>query len=164
MKNQLVIATAPDILKEVIDASLLDVPDRTENAQFAVRLRLSGMKQFRDDLRVYWEERARRASHRNIMPIYTLIHLYGAPIDGIDDLSDAKYGVTYFCPDGDYVYDALRDQVTSTVYGSREDARQDVPDQKISSFSKAFDAVGDVLFTLHFSERTISGRVESASP
>ena len=122
------------------------------------------MQRFRDDLRIYWEERARRASHRNIMPIYTLLHLYGVPIDEIDGLSDAKYGVTYFCPDGDYTYDALRDQVTSTVYGSREDARQDVPDQKMSSFSKAFDSVGDVLFTLHFSERTISGRVECASP
>ena len=164
VKNQLIIATAPDILKEVIDASLLDVPDREENAQIAFRLRLSAMQRFRDDLRIYWEERARRASHRNIMPIYTLIHLYDVPIDQIDGLSDAKYGVTYFCPDGDYAYDARRDQVTSTVYGNREDARQDVPDQTMSSFSKAFDTIGDVLFTVHFSERTITGRVECASP
>lgn len=164
VKNQLIIATAPDILKEVIDASLLDVPDRTENAQIAVRLRLSAMQRFRDDLRIYWEEHVRRASHRNIMPIYTLIHLYGVSIDEVDGLSDAKYGVTYFCPDGDYEYDAQRDQVTSTVYGNREDARQEVPDQATSSFAKAFDSIRDVLFTLHFSERTISGRIEFASP
>lgn len=164
VKNQLIIATAPDVLKEVIDASLLDVPDRTENAQIAVRLRLSAMQRIRDDLRVYWEERARRASHRNIMPIYTLIHLYGVSVGETDSLSDAKYGVTYFCPDGDYIYDAQRDQVSSTVYGNREDARQDVPDQATSSFAKAFDSIREVLFTLHFSERTISGRVELSSP
>ena len=92
------------------------------------------------------------------------VNVYAAKIDDIDTLSDAKYGVTYFCPDGEYSYDAERDQVASTVYGNREDARQEVPDPSMSSFSEAFESVGDVLLTLRFSERKISGRIEFVSP
>lgn len=158
--NQLIAATEPGILREVIDASLQQVAPRTVEGQLAVQIRPKAMKEFREDLRVYWEEHARKASHSNIMPIYTLLNLYGVPIDEVGSLSDAKYGVTYFCPDGEYVYDEATRQVTSTVYGNRQNARQEPPQQNLSSFAKAFDAVNDILFTLNFSEEKISGKLQ----
>lgn len=158
--NQLIVASEPGILREVIDASLENVAPRTVDGQMAIQLRPTAMKEFREDLRIYWEEHARKASHSNIMQIYTLLNLYQVPLEEIGTLSDAKYGVTYFCPDGEYQYDEATGQVSSTVYGNRQHARQDAPKDEQSSFSQAFDAINDVLFTLDFSERTISGKVQ----
>jgi len=76
----------------------------------------------------------------------------------VDRLSDAKYGVTYFCPDGEYRYDRERDQVSSTVYGNREDARQDLPEER-SSFDRVFDSIRDVRFTLRRAERFLNGNI-----
>lgn len=158
--NQLIVATEPGILHEVIDASLEEIAPRTVEGQLAVQIHPEAMKEFRDDLRVYWEEHARKASHSNIMPIYTLLNLYNVPIGDVSSLSDAKYGVTYFCPDGEYVYDEATGQVTSTVYGNRQNARQNTSKQGQSSFSKAFDQVNNILFTLNFSEQKISGKFQ----
>jgi hypothetical protein len=158
--DQLVVATSPDILKQVIDATLAGGEPRQLDAQFALRIRPEAMQRFRNDLQTYWDEHTRRASHDNIMPLYTLIHLYDVPLSEIDQLSDAKYGVTYFCPDGEYVYDADRDQVSSTVYGNREEARQDLQVDGESSFSRTFETMGDILFSLRRTERTVNGRLQ----
>ncbi|MEP3479351.1 MAG: DUF3352 domain-containing protein [Fuerstiella sp.] len=156
--DQLIIATESGLLREVIDASLLNAKPRTVEGQLAVQIHPQAMREFREDLRVYWEEHARIASHNNIMPIYTLLNLYAVPIDQVDSLSDAKYGVTYFCPDGEYVYNDATQQVTSTVYGNRQNALQEPPQNKLSSFAKAFDAVSNILFTLNFSDNKITGQ------
>ena len=52
----------------------------------------------RDNVEMYWAEKARRACHRNVMSIYNLHKLYDAEIEDIPELSQAKYGVRYFCP------------------------------------------------------------------
>jgi len=158
VKDQLVVATTPEILNEVIDAALSANEPQNLEAHFALQLRAEAMKRFRADLQTYWAENSRRASHDNIMPIYTLLHLYGVTMDEVDRLSDAKYGVTYFCPDGEYRYDRERDQVSSTVYGNREDARQDLPEER-SSFDRVFDSIRDVRFTLRRAERFLNGNI-----
>ncbi|GEM_PF-6300439 len=95
--------------------------------------------------------------------IYTLIHLYGVTVEGVDAISDAKYGVTYFCPDGEYNYDADRDQVYSTAYGNREEAWQKVPNPQQSSFEKTFDRLQDVLFSVQMTEDSVQGQLEVRS-
>jgi Protein of unknown function (DUF3352) len=157
--DQLVVATEPQILNQVIDASLAGQDEQKLDAQFAIRIRPEAMQKFRGDLRTYWEEHSRRASHDNIMPLYTLIHLYNAPLDDIDKLSDAKYGVTYFCPDGEYRYDADSDQVTSTVYGNREDSRQELAEDDMSTFSRTFESLKEILFTMRLTDHAITGRL-----
>ncbi|MCA9062460.1 MAG: hypothetical protein KDA96_05360 [Planctomycetaceae bacterium] len=159
VKQQLVIATDPELLKQQIDAALSGDAPRTVSGQVALRIHVSAMDKFRSDIETWWNEHARRASHNNVMPIYTLLHLYATTIDDIDRLSDAKYGVTYFCPDGSYTYDAERDQVSSTVYGNREDARQE-PAAGESYFDRTLGSLGHVLFTIDFTDRAIRGVLE----
>ena len=97
------------------------------------------------------------------MPIYTLIHLYGASVDEVDAISDAKYGVTYYCPDGEYKYDAERDRVYSTAYGNREEALQTVANPQESLFEKTFNKLQDVLFSVEMTEEYVRGQLEVRS-
>lgn len=161
--EQLVAATEPYVLNQVIDAAAADQPPKEVSAQWAMRLNTGSMKKLKDDLRIYWEERSRRASHRNVMPIYSLIHLYGATIEQVDKISDAKYGVTYFCPDGEYRYDTERDRVYSTVYGNREEALQKVANPQTSSFEKTFNRLEDVLFSVEMKDDSVQGVLEIRS-
>lgn len=161
--NQLVAATEQSVLKQVIDAAQAGAPVREVSGQFALRIDTKAMQKLKDDLRIYWEERTRRASHQNVMPIYTLLHLYGVSIDDVDALADAKYGVTYYCPDGTFKYDAQRDQVYSTAYGNREHARQDVPDGDNSTFERAFASLREILFSVNMTEDSVSGKFEVKS-
>ena len=161
--NQLLAATEPFVLNEAIDAATDGAAEREVQGQLALRINATAMKKLKNDLRTYWEERSRKASHRNIMPIYTLIHLYGSTIEDVDRISDAKYGVTYFCPDGEYRYDAARDRVYSTAYGNREFALQKVEDAANSSFEKAFSRLKNVLLSADMSEECLSGRLEVRS-
>lgn len=161
--DQLVAATEPYVLNEAIDAASADVPDRDVTGQLALRINTAAMKKLKNDMRTYWEERMRRASHKNIMPIYSLIHLYGASIDEVDAISDAKYGVTYFCPDGDYLYDSARDNVYSTAYGNREQAWQKVADAASSSFEQTFLQLKEILFSIDVGDDCVKGRLEVKS-
>lgn len=161
--DQLVAATEPYVLNQVIDAAQAEQIPREVSAQWAMRINTAAMKKLKDDIRIYWEERARRASHRNIMPIYTLVNLYGATIEEVDTISDAKYGVTYFCPDGEYRYDAERDQVYSTAYGNREEAIQKVADPEKSSFETTFNRLKDVMFSVEMTEDSVRGVLEIQS-
>ncbi|MEQ9411497.1 MAG: hypothetical protein RIK87_27530 [Fuerstiella sp.] len=161
--DQLVAATEPYVLKQVIDAASDDPGPREVSGQTAFRINTAAMKKLKDDLREYWEERYRRASHRNVMPIYTLIHLYNVSVDEVDAISDAKYGVTYFCPDGEYKYDADRDRVYSTAYGNREEAWQKIADPQNSSFEKTFNRLQQVLWSVDMSEESLKGRFEVKS-
>lgn len=161
--NQLLAATEPYVLNEAIDAATGDAPSRKVTGQLALRINTTAMRKLKNDLRTYWEERSRKASHRNVMPIYTLIHLYNSSIEEVDQISDAKYGVTYFCPDGEYKYDAARDSVYSTAYGNRERALQTVKDVEGSSFEKAFSRLKEVMLSAHMDEECLRGRIEVQS-
>ena len=161
--DQLVAATEPYVLNQVIDAAAENPAPREVSGQWAMRLNTTAMKKLKDDIRIYWEERSRRASHHNIMPIYTLIHLYGAELEEVDRISDAKYGVTYFCPDGEYQFDADRDRVYSTAYGNREEARQQVANPAQSSFERTFNRLKDVMFSVEMKENCVRGELEIRS-
>ena len=162
VKGRLVAATRPETLREVIDASVADVREgKTRLAHAMVRVNLRAMNRMKGDVRMYWAEKARLASHRNIMPIYNLISLYGVPVDEVNRLSDAKYGVTYFCPGGgEYVYDKARDQVSSTVFGNRQNARQDVTEDGKSGFDRFFNSLDEINASLRFTDGATIATVE----
>lgn len=157
--GKLVAATKHDALKEVIDAAAL--PNQTTQPIHAMlRVNFAGMDRMKEDFQLYWSERLREASHRNIMPIYNMIKLYGVKINDVNKLSDAKYGVTYFCPGGgDYVYDSVRDQVSSTVFGNRQHARQTLAMDDKSSFSKFINSLDQIQATLTFSDEALLATV-----
>ena len=146
----------------MIDASEVEAQQgegRLAHAMFRVNLR--AMDRMKDDVRMYWNEKARLASHRNIMPIYNLIKLYDVPVGEVNRLSDAKYGVTYFCPGGgEYVYDAKRDQVFSTVFGNRQNARQDLAIDGKSSFDRFFNSLDEINAALRFTDEALIATVE----
>jgi len=93
--DQLVAATKPKVLFEVIDASSAKDQRPPTEAHLLLRLNRKALNRFQHDLELFWEEKARHACHDNIMSIYTLLKLYGAPMAEINHLADTKYGVTY---------------------------------------------------------------------
>lgn len=158
--GKLVAATKHDALKQVIDAS--DSPDKFNRPAHAMlRLNFAGMDRMKHDFQLYWSERLREASHRNIMPIYNLIKLYGVPIGEVNKLSDAKYGVTYFCPGGgDYKFDAARDQVSSTVFGNRREAKQALTIDDKSSFSQFINSLDEIVASLTYTDDALFATLE----
>jgi hypothetical protein len=102
--DQLVLATKPEILREVIDASTTKLADSPPQAHMLVRLNHRALDRLMDEVQLFWAEKSRTACHRNSISIYNFHKLYDAPINKIPQLSEAKYGVRYYCPErGEYL-------------------------------------------------------------
>ncbi len=159
--ERLVAATKLQPLKEVIDAADTAPTSNIEPAHMLVQLNLRALDRFKDDLELYWAERSRRACHGNIMSIYNLIKLYDLPMDEINRLSEAKYGVTYFCPDGGvYIYDPDSDSVTCSVHGNRRNSRQEVGLSNNSSFARLVESLDEINARLRFRDDGLIATLE----
>jgi hypothetical protein len=159
--DQLVAATTPEVLHEVIDAGTNPPEAEPAVAHVLLRFNRKGLKQLLDDVQRYWEEKARVACHRNIISIYNLVKLYDVPVDQVPQLSEAKYGVRYFCPDGgEYRFDADRDQVFCSVHGNRRHARQDLAPEQESSFARFLGSLDEIVATLRFGDDALITTVE----
>ncbi len=159
--GRLVAATKERTLREVIDASTNTKEAERRTGHALLRLNRRALNQLHDDVQIYWAEKSRRACHRNIMSIYNLVKLYEVPVDRADKLADAKYGVTYFCPDsGRYQFDPKRDQVVCTVHGNRQDAQQNLGLDAQSSFAKFINGIDEIVATLKFEDTHLLAIVE----
>jgi hypothetical protein len=154
--DQLVVATKPELLREVIDASTAEAAQSPPAAHVLLRLNRRGLKLAHDDVRLYWSEKSRRACHRNISSNYNLCKLYGVPADKVSTLSEAKYGVRYFCPDGGaYHFDHARDQVACNVHGNREQSHQDPPPNAKTSFQRFVETIDELTAALRFQDEAL---------
>jgi len=163
--DQLVVATKPETLREVIDAQSAPEAQTPVRAHVLVRINPRALSRCYDDVQLYWEEKSRAACHRNISSIYNLHKLYGTPIADIPQLSEAKYGVTYFCPDhGVYRFDAERNQVLCSVHGNREESRQLAPGGRKPSFVEFLQGIDEVIAALRFQDDALIATVEIARP
>jgi len=163
--DQLVVATKPETLREVIDAESAPETQSPVQAQMLLRLNPRALSRCYDDVQLYWEEKSRAACHRNISSIYNLHKLYGTPIAEIPKLSEAKYGVTYFCPDhGVYRFDPERNQVLCGVHGNREESRQLPPGGSKPSFVEFLQGIDEVIAALRFQDDALIATVEIARP
>jgi hypothetical protein len=161
--DQLVAATKPETLRQVIDAAANPAAGEPVEAHILLRLNRRAIDQLADELELYWAEKARLACHRNTMSIHNLLKLYDVPVDEVPRLSEAKYGVTYFCPDeGAYAYDPERDQVECTVHGNRQRARQHPRLQERSSFQQFFEGLDEIAASLRFRDDALIATVEIA--
>ncbi len=159
--GRLLAATELDALRQAIDAAHAPRAAEPVEAHALVRLSFQAMDELRSDLQLYWNEKLRQAAHRNIMPIYNLIQLYDVPIDQVNTLADAKYGVTYFCPGGgEYKYDPATDQVYSTVYGNRRNARQPLSVDDDAGLAELFGQLREVTAALRISDEGLIGTVD----
>jgi hypothetical protein len=159
--GSLVAATEPDTLRRVIDAAEKPAAGDAPAAHALLRVNFRAMDQMQDDLQLYWAEKARQAAHRNVMPLYTLVKLYGVSVPEANRIADAKYGVTYFDPGGGkYVYDAASDQVLSTVFGNRQHARQEVSLEDDSPFAEFFRSLSAITVRLRYEGDGLLGTVE----
>lgn len=160
--DQLVVATKPEVLHQVIDAA--DGKGTSPAlAHMLLRLNRRALARMYDDVQLYWEEKARLACHRNISSIYNLHKLYDTPIAEIPQLAEAKYGVRYFCPDGgDYSLDAGRDQISCSVHGNREHSRQLPRADRTPSFSRFIESLDEVLASLRFQDDAMIATLEIA--
>ena len=158
--NQIVAATKLDALREAIDAATEPAQENPPDAHALVRINFRAMQELRGDLQLYWNEKLRQAAHRNIMPIYNLIKLYDVPVGEVNELADAKYGVRYFCPGGgEYEYDPASDQVSSTVYGNRQNARQPLAVDEDTAFSQFINSLDTVTAALRFTDEGLIATV-----
>jgi hypothetical protein len=159
--DQLVAATKPAILREVIDASSAEEPQPAAPAHVLLRLNRRGVDRLHNDMELYWAEKSRLACHRNIISIYNLCKLYDTPIKEIPRLSEAKYGVRYYCPDhGQYTFDAQRNQVLCSVHGNREQSRQNPRLDRKSSFAQFIDSLDEIVTSLRFQDEALIATVE----
>lgn len=149
--DQLVLATKPEILKEVIDASAAESTEDQPVAHLMLRLNRRALDRLQDDVQLHWAEKSRLACHRNIISIYNFHQLYDAPIDQIANLSEAKYGIRYFCPDsGEYSYDTGSSQIVCSVHGNRESSRQNPTLNPNSSSAKFIESINQVVAYLRY--------------
>ncbi len=159
--DRLVAATNLQTLKDVIDASGSGGSGGDgEEVQMLVRFNAKALERLEENLRLYWEEKSRLACHGNIMSIYNLIKLYNVTMDEVPGLSQAKYGVTYYCPDGGrYRYDPERDRVCCTLHGNRQESMQNRGSREDSSFVRFFDSLEEIRATLCFDEDHLDVKV-----
>lgn len=159
--DQLIAATKPEILREVIDASEGDELQTPAEAHMFVRINLRALDRLYDDAQLYWAEKSRTACHRNISSIYNLCKLYDAPVEDTSNLAMSKYGVTYFCPDGGhYILDGERDQVMCSVHGNRLESRQNPDADQPSSFDRFVKSLDEIIMTLRFRDDSLIATVE----
>ena len=159
--NQLVAATRPELLREVIDAAENPPTKDVAPAHLLVRLNHKALKKLHDDLQLYWEEKARLACHKNTIGIYNLLKLYEVPIEQVPRLSEAKYGVCPFCPDhGTYSWDDRKDQVECSVHGNRQNSRQNPRLDQKSSFAEFLESIDEVVARLRFQDDALISTVE----
>ncbi len=159
--DQLVLATKPEVLREVIDASTTKPDKAPFKAHMLIRLDHRALDRMSDDVQLYWAEKSRVSCHRNVISIYNFHRLYGAPMDRIPGLSEAKYGVRYFCPDqGEYSFDKQLNQVVCTVHGNREHSHQNSRLDKNSSFSKFIESLDTITASLVFQDDALMATVE----
>lgn len=159
VNGKLVAATKPHVLREVIDAAADEQAGDEIEAHAQLRINRRALDELQNNLGLYWAEKARHAAHRNIMPIYMLIKLYGVPIEQVNALADAKYGVTYYSPDGEYKYDSQRDVVYSTVYGNRQEPRQQLSINDDSSFGRFLSSLQELRTSLELNDDGIRATV-----
>lgn len=159
--NQLVAATKPEILREVIDASSTAPDKEPVHAHMMLRLNRRGLNRMANDLQLYWEEKSRLACHHNAISITNLLKLYERPIEEVPRLAEAKYGVRYFCPDhGAYGWDDRHDQVECSVHGNRKHSRQNARLDRKSSFAEFIESLDEVVASLRFQEDALIATVE----
>jgi hypothetical protein len=159
--GQLVAATKPEILREVIDAASAPPGKDAITAHALLRLNRRGLARLKEDLDLYWAEKARLACHRNAISIYNLMKLYEVPVAEVPRLAEAKYGVRYFCPDhGTYEYDPKRDQVECSVHGNRQHSRQQPRLDRRSSFAEFIEGLDEVVAALRFQDDVLLATVE----
>jgi hypothetical protein len=161
--DQLAAATQPETLRQVIDAAQSQAPPDERRAHLVMRFNRRAIDRLTDDLELHWAEKARLACHRNTISIYNLVRLYDVPVEDVPRLADAKYGVTYFCPDGgQYVYDVERGQVECSVHGNRQHARQNPRLDEASSFSELYYGLDEIVASLLFRQDALIATIEIA--
>ncbi len=161
--DQLVLATKPEVLREVIDVSKKAVDSNPPSAHMLIRLNHNALDRLADDVQLYWAEKSRLACHRNVISIFNLHQLYDATLEEIPKLSEAKYGVRHFCPDhGEYHYDKELGQVVCDVHGNREHSRQHAQLDQDSSFSKFINSLDTITASFAFEDEALLATLEIA--
>ena len=149
--GQLVAATKPNTLHEVIDASKKDAPDASVPGHMMVRFNRRALDAMYDEVQMYWAEKSRLACHRNTILIYNLHKLYGIAPKEVPDLAKVKYGIRPYCPDhGMYSMDKNSDRCTCSVHGNREFSRQKPRIDRKSSFSQFIENLDEVKVVMQF--------------
>jgi hypothetical protein len=159
--NQLVAATKPEVVREIIDAATNPKVQPPIQAHLLLRLNQRALNRLAQEVQLYWEEKARLACHRNTISIYNLLTLYEVPMQDVPRLAEAKYGVRYFCPDhGVYGWNDKADEVLCSVHGNRQHSRQETRLDRRSSFAEFLQSLDEVVAALRFQEDALIATIQ----
>lgn len=143
--DQLVAATKPGTLREVIDAAGIETSESAPSGHMLVRFNRRALAKMYDEVQMYWAEKSRLACHRNTILMYNLHRLYQTPMDKVPELAKVKYGIRPYCPDhGEYSLDGDSDRCVCSVHGNREFSRQRPRNDRKSSFSQFIETLEEV--------------------
>ena len=124
-RKRLVVATKPDVLKEVLDILAKQKPGADVVANVRIDVQPKAVEKLLPVSRAGWQERMRHACHRNLPGVRSLIAYHGATARKLDDASRRVEGVTLRCPSGGaYRHDKMRDIVYCTVHANAALPRQ----------------------------------------
>ena len=160
--DQLVVATKPELLREVIDASTAaegQPPARRPLARAAQSPRAEPGLRRRAALLGREGPHGLQPQHQfDLQPASSST---ASRSSDVPRLSEAKYGVQYFCPDdGDYRFDAERNQVVCSVHGNREQSRQNPHPDRKASFARFIENIDEVTASLRFQDDALMTTVE----
>ncbi len=158
--DRLVFATKPEILRQVIDQRNAADERPAANAHLLVQLRTSTLEKLKDDMALYWAEKSRLACHANIGSLYIFQQLYQVQPENVAGLSEAKYGIRHYCPEGGtYTYSRERNEVVCNVHGNREHSQQ-APAPGASSYEQFIAHVKEMVTALRFEENALIATIE----
>ena len=160
--DQLVISTTPEVLRQAIDASQAEAQS-VGPAHVLLRLNREALRQLHSQVQLYWSEKSRLACHNNVSSVFILHKLYGIPLEDVQQVSEAKYGVRYYCPDGGrYAVDESGGQVACSIHGNRQHSKQHAEMEATSSFARFEQSVEQILAALRFQEEALMVTVNIA--
>ncbi|MFO0837647.1 MAG: hypothetical protein U1D55_03910 [Phycisphaerae bacterium] len=159
--DHLVAATKDETLRTVIDDAQTPGEPLEGAAHLQLRLNFDALRAFKPDLRRYWAERARQACHANLASIQQIATLHGVPVAEVGPLSQAKYGVSYFCPEGgEYRLSASGEQAECSLHGSRRNPRQNTPSGESAAFLSFVETLQRITLSLKFEDEALFATVE----
>jgi hypothetical protein len=107
-----------------------------------------------------WQERMRKACHRNLEPIYALRRYHGVAEADLAPATARLFGQVMLCPaGGTYHYDPEKGQVRCSLHGTRNDPKQPFQLDQTSTTARFLAQLRNTQVMLRFTPEGIRTRI-----
>ncbi len=162
--KQLVATSTPALLERLLDARIdshAATPQSATPAHATMTLRPAIISKMREDLRVYWLEKARRACHASIVPLEMMHRLYDDPSVTPEERYERRFGVHLICPaTGVYEWDTERGTLECTIHRDRQYSRQGDRSDSATPIDALIEGFDRIHASIRFADDALLTRVE----